>query len=52
MIARLIDWSIHNRILVLLLAVILAGLGIYALRETPVDAIRDLSDVQVIIRTS
>jgi Cu(I)/Ag(I) efflux system membrane protein CusA/SilA len=52
MIARLIDWSIHNRILVLLLALILAGLGVYALRETPVDAIPDLSDVQVIIRTS
>ena len=52
MIARLIDWSIHNRILVLLLSVILTGWGIYALKETPVDAIPDLSDVQVIIRTS
>ncbi len=52
MIARLIDWSIHNRFLILLLTVFLTGWGIYALKQTPVDAIPDLSDVQVIIRTS
>jgi Cu(I)/Ag(I) efflux system membrane protein CusA/SilA len=52
MIARLIDGSIHHRLLVLLLAVLLTGWGVYAVKETPVDAIPDLSDVQVIIRTS
>jgi Cu(I)/Ag(I) efflux system membrane protein CusA/SilA len=52
MIERLIRWSIANRVLVVLLAVIVAGWGIYVLRNTPVDAIPDLSDVQVIIKTS
>jgi Cu(I)/Ag(I) efflux system membrane protein CusA/SilA len=52
MIAALIDWSLRNRFLVLLAALALAAWGIYALRETPLDAIPDLSDVQVIIKTS
>lgn len=52
MIARLIDWSIRNRVLVLMLAVLLAGWGVHALRTTPLDALPDLSDVQVIIKTS
>jgi copper/silver efflux system protein len=52
MIARLIRWSIANRLLVLLAALMLAGWGIWALARTPVDALPDLSDVQVIIRTS
>src|SRR5512141_102353 len=52
MIARLILWSIANRLLVLLASVFLAGWGIYALQRTPVDALPDLSDVQVIIRTT
>ncbi|HEX7915250.1 efflux RND transporter permease subunit [Rudaea sp.] len=52
MIARLIRWSIANRLLVLLGAVFLAAWGIHALRQTPVDALPDLSDVQVIIRTT
>ena len=52
MIARLIRWSIANRFLVLLAAVMLTGWGIWALARTPVDALPDLSDVQVIIRTS
>ena len=52
MIARLIHWSIHNRVLVLLLTFLLMGWGVYALSRTPVDAIPDLSDVQVIIKTS
>ena len=52
MIARLIRWSIANRLLVLLAtAVIIAG-GVWAVQSTPVDALPDLSDVQVIIRTS
>ncbi|MDB5863626.1 MAG: czcA, partial [Betaproteobacteria bacterium] len=52
MIARLIRWSIANRLLVLLATVVLAAWGIWSLSHTPLDAIPDLSDVQVIIRTS
>jgi Cu(I)/Ag(I) efflux system membrane protein CusA/SilA len=52
MIANIIHWSIRNRFLVLLLTFILAGWGFYAVKNTPLDAIPDLSDVQVIIKTS
>ncbi|MFC3031542.1 efflux RND transporter permease subunit [Pseudoalteromonas fenneropenaei] len=52
MIASIIRWSLHNRFFVLLLTFILSGAGVYALKNTPVDAIPDLSDVQVIIKTS
>ncbi len=52
MIDAIIRWSIANRVLVLLGAVILAALGLFAVRATPVDAIPDLSDPQVIVRAS
>lgn len=52
MISKLIDWSVHNRFLVLLLTALLVGWGVLAVRSTPLDAIPDLSDVQVIIKTS
>ena len=52
MIARLIRWSIANRFLVLLATVIVSAWGIYAVMKTPLDALPDLSDVQVIVRTS
>jgi len=52
MIANIIRWSVQNRFLVLLLTLILTGWGIYAVKSTPLDAIPDLSDVQVIIKTS
>ncbi|WP_428508780.1 efflux RND transporter permease subunit [Roseateles sp.] len=52
MIARLIRWSVANRFLVLLTSVMMTAWGIWAVRSTPVDALPDLSDVQVIIRTS
>jgi len=52
MIAFVIDWSIRNRLLVILLTIMLTGWGIYAVKQTPLDAIPDLSDVQVIIKTS
>ena len=52
MIAGLIRWSINNRILVLLATGFLVAGGIYSLQQTPVDALPDLSDVQVIIKTS
>ncbi len=52
MITQIIDWSIRNRFMVLFLTVILTAWGIYAVKQTPLDAIPDLSDVQVIIKTS
>jgi len=52
MIARLIRWSVHNRYLVLLLTAMLVAWGIYAVARTPLDAIPDLSDVQVIVKTN
>jgi len=52
MIAGLIRWSVGNRLLVLLATVMLTAWGIWAVRSTPIDALPDLSDVQVIIRTS
>lgn len=52
MIGRVIQWSVDNRFLVLILALVLAGFGAWSLRTTPVDAIPDLSDVQVIIKTT
>jgi len=51
-ITRIIEWSIGNRFMVLMLTAILVGLGIYAIKHTPLDAIPDLSDAQVIIKTS
>ena len=52
MIAGLIRWSVANRFLVLLASAFLAVWGAISLRSTPIDALPDLSDVQVIIRTS
>ena len=52
MIASVIHWSIRNRFLVILLTLILTGWGLYAVKNTPLDALPDLSDVQVIIKTS
>jgi len=51
MIPALIRASIKNRFLVLALSMMLAIAGVWAIRSTPVDAIPDLSDVQVIIKT-
>ncbi|MBX9636088.1 MAG: CusA/CzcA family heavy metal efflux RND transporter [Nitrosomonas sp.] len=51
MLKNIIEWSIRNVFLVLLGTVFIAGWGIYALWKMPVDAIPDLSDVQVIIYT-
>ncbi len=52
MINRIIAWSVHNRVLVILLSVLLTAAGLVSLKNTAVDAIPDLSDVQVIIKTS
>ena len=51
MIARIIRASIANRALVLMAAVLLAVAGLWSVRHTPLDALPDLSDTQVIIRT-
>ncbi|GAA0691153.1 CusA/CzcA family heavy metal efflux RND transporter [Marinobacterium maritimum] len=52
MIESVIRWSVGNRFFVLLATLLLLGWGGWSLKNTPVDAIPDLSDVQVIIKTS
>ena len=51
MIEKLIRWSVDNRFLVLLATLFLAAAGMWTVKTTPIDALPDLSDVQVIIRT-
>ena len=51
MIARVIAWSARNLLLVLLGTVLAVGTGLYALKTLPLDALPDLSDVQVIVYT-
>ena len=51
MIAALIRWSIGNRLLVLMATVFLVAAGVWSVTRTPLDALPDLSDTQVIIRT-
>lgn len=52
MIGYIIRWSIANRLLVLIATVLISGWGVVSLYKTPLDALPDLSDVQVIVRTS
>jgi len=52
MIKKIISWSINNRIMVLLATLVVLIYGSFVLKNTPIDAIPDLSDVQVIIKTS
>ncbi|WP_371193994.1 efflux RND transporter permease subunit [Glaciecola sp. SC05] len=52
MIGAIIRWSVYNRFFVLLATIIIIGGGLFTLKNTPVDAIPDLSDVQVIVKTS
>ncbi|HKJ69137.1 MAG TPA: efflux RND transporter permease subunit [bacterium] len=51
MIEKVIEWSINNRFLVIVATIVLIGAGYFAITHTPLDAIPDLSDVQVIIKT-
>ena len=51
MIASLIRWSVSNRFLVILATLFAVAWGVWAVKTTPIDALPDLSDVQVIIRT-
>ena len=52
MIKSIIQWSIVNRFFVILAALMILAVGLYSLKNTPVDALPDLSDVQVIIKTT
>jgi len=52
MITAIIHWSVSNRFFVLLLTLMLMGGGVFAVKNTPLDALPDLSDIQVIIKTS
>lgn len=52
MITKIIHWSIHHRLWVLLITALIIIAGGFAVKNTAVDAIPDLSDVQVIIKTS
>ncbi|MBT8427590.1 MAG: efflux RND transporter permease subunit, partial [Erythrobacter sp.] len=52
MIARIIDASIANRFFIVLAAIAVTLAGFWAVRATPVDAIPDLSDVQVVVRSN
>src|SRR5271157_55973 len=51
MLEKLIEWSIRNKFLVIMLTIFAIGAGVWAIVTTPVDAIPDLSDVQVIVYT-
>ena len=52
MIARIIQWSINNRFLIFIAMLVLLAAGYYSIKKIPIDAIPDLSDVQVIIKTT
>ncbi|HEY9210560.1 MAG TPA: efflux RND transporter permease subunit [Methylotenera sp.] len=51
MLEKIINWSVRNVFLVLLTTLFIVGAGVYSLLKTPLDAIPDLSDVQVIVYT-
>jgi Cu(I)/Ag(I) efflux system membrane protein CusA/SilA len=52
MIKQIIYWSVENRFFIMLVTMIMISFGVYSIKYTPIDAIPDLSDVQVIIKTS
>jgi len=52
MIESIIRWSVGNRFFVLLATLVVVAVGLYSVKNTPIDALPDLSDVQVIIKTS
>ena len=52
MLNALIDWSLHNRFLVLIGAALFAGAGLWALPELPIDAFPDTTPVQVQVNTT
>jgi Cu(I)/Ag(I) efflux system membrane protein CusA/SilA len=52
LVAQIIEWSINNKFMVIILTIALVAGGLYALKNIPLDAQPDLSDVQVIIYTN
>ncbi len=50
-VAKIIEWSVHNQLLVAMMMIALLIAGVMAIKNTPLDAIPDMSDTQVIIRT-
>lgn len=50
-VAKVIDWSVHNQLLIGMMMLALLVAGILSVQRTPLDAIPDMSDTQVIIRT-
>jgi Cu(I)/Ag(I) efflux system membrane protein CusA/SilA len=52
MIEKIIEYSAHNRFLVLIATALIIGWGTYSVSQTPIDAIPDLSDVQVIVQSN
>src|SRR5512141_3361665 len=51
MLERIIEWSVANKLIVVVLALFAAAAGVVAMRRTPLEALPDLSDVQVIVQT-
>src|SRR5512147_525826 len=51
MLKRVIEWSVANKVIVIVLALFAAAAGVIAMRRTPLEALPDLSDVQVIVQT-
>ncbi|HEX6066034.1 MAG TPA: efflux RND transporter permease subunit, partial [Longimicrobiales bacterium] len=51
MLKRIIEWSVDNKLLVLVFTALAIAAGIVAVRRTPLEALPDLSDVQVIVQT-
>jgi Cu(I)/Ag(I) efflux system membrane protein CusA/SilA len=50
MLTRIIDWAVNNKLIVLLFTIAAIAGGLWAIRETPLEALPDLSDVQVIVQ--
>ena len=51
MLKRIIEWSVNNKLLVLVFTALAVAAGVIAVRRTPLEALPDLSDVQVIVQT-
>ena len=51
MLSRIVEWSLQNKLLVLVVSLVLAVAGAYSISEMPLDALPDLSDVQVVVYT-
>ena len=47
MLEKIITWSIHNKVLVILVTILAIGFGVFAVYNTPVDALPDLSDISL-----